>query len=93
MDKTLMKIKILTLLLIISLFIPFGCSYLIPNHPTKPESEFHTDKKECDKLAREYVQYRNDQYRTDGPMITDQIEYSRRCLKSKGWTYRKISKD
>lgn len=92
-----MKIKRLMLVLILSIFIPFGCSTLVPENPTKPESEFYADKKECEASAREYSLSRAGSMTSprDGEayrQYTEEMEYSRRCLRNKGWTYRKVSK-
>ncbi len=79
-----MRIKILSLFLILSIFVFYGCSTLIPNHPTKPESEYYVEKTECEKAARSIAISQQYDFR-----VTDERDYTRKCLKDKGWSYRK----
>jgi len=82
-----MRIKVLSLFLILSIlsiFVFYSCSTLIPNHPTKSESEYYIDKTECEKSARSIAYSQQYDFR-----VSDERDYTRKCLKDKGWSYRK----
>jgi hypothetical protein len=81
-----MKIRLLWMLFIVFIVTPYGCTLLIPKHATKTKAEFYAEKKDCDKESRTYYQTRNI-VDSDSEVATRSLEYSRRCLKEKGWHY------
>lgn len=81
-----MKNRLLILSLIMLFFSPYGCTFLIPEHETKTKAEFHIDKKDCDKQAWVYTQSLKT-YDSDDALASQHLNYSRKCLKDKGWHY------
>lgn len=75
-----MKIKISALLLMVSIFVPFGCSPLIAENSTKSESERSTDQRECRQIAQEDSLHGPQDYRE----ATETSSYYG-CLKHRGW--------
>ena len=83
-----MKIRLLSLFFILYVFGLYGCTFLIPKHETKTKAEFYADQNECDKKARTYVNSLNIYIeRPDDAQANEHLNYSRRCLKEKGWYY------
>lgn len=84
-----MKRKLSMAVLIISIITFTGCAAMIPVHPAKPDSEYYIDKKDCEKNAREYaIGGREDDF-----SIIDEINFAQRCMREKGWTYKKKEKN
>lgn len=79
-DSTMKFLKILLALLVI---VCFGCSPLIPKHPTKSKQAYHADKADCEKKGREQASSQQGMYFTP----KDEILFTRDCLKKKGWKY------
>ncbi len=83
-----MKSKLSIAFLIILIITFTGCTAMTPVHPTKPDSEYYTDKKDCEKNAREY----STGGRQDDFSVIDEINFAQRCMRDKGWTYKKKEK-
>ena len=79
-----MKRKLSVAFLIISIIAFTGCAALTPVHPTKPDSEYYIDKRECEKKAREYSVTGRDDF-----SVIDEINFAQRCMREKGWTYKR----
>ena len=58
---------------------------MTPVHPVKSESDYYIDKKDCEKQSREYAT----QGRDDQVTVIDEINAAQRCMREKGWTYKK----
>ena len=86
-----MKIRLLSLLFVMFVFSLYGCAFLFPEHETKTRAEYYTDSEACDKDARAYIRSQNLAGSEDNE-LDQQLIYSRRCLKEKGWFYFKKSK-
>jgi hypothetical protein len=81
-----MKNWTIVFLMVLSCSLVSGCSTFVPQNATKSKSEYPADKKECEKMARSFVFYGQEDFTT-----IDEIQYTRECLKDKGWSY--IKKD
>lgn len=81
-----MKIRLICLTLLMVVFSSYGCSLFIPNHESKTEAEFYADKEECDKKAWKHTRALNIIGSQDKAAI-EHTNYSRKCLKEKGWYY------
>jgi len=81
-----MKNWTIVFLMVLSCSLISGCSAFVPQHSTKSKSEYSADKKECEKKARSFVFYGQEDFTK-----IDEIQYTRKCLKDKGWSY--IKKD
>ncbi len=81
-----MKNWTIVFLMILSCSMIFGCSAFVPQHSTKSKSEYPADKRECEKMARSFVFYGQEDFTK-----IDEIQYTKTCLKDKGWRY--IKKD
>lgn len=81
-----MKNWTIVFLMVLSCSLVSGCSTLVPQHSTKSKSEYSADKKECEKKARSFVFYGQEDF-----TMIDEIQYTNECLKGKGWSY--VKKD
>ena len=81
-----MKNWTIVFLMVLSCSLISGCSAFVPQHSTKSKSEYSADKKECEKMARSFVFYSQEDF-----TMIDEIQYTKECLKGKGWRY--IRKD
>jgi hypothetical protein len=81
-----MRIKLLNLIFIMLIFGLFSCTFLTPKHETKSKADFYADKKVCDEKAWSYTQSLNI-IDSDDAEGTQYMNYSRNCLKEKGWYY------
>ncbi|MCP3941961.1 MAG: hypothetical protein GY710_10825 [Desulfobacteraceae bacterium] len=59
-----------------------GCYSYVAFNPEKTKAQFYEDQDECEKKARDYVMERRWNY-----SVSDEISYSRRCMRDKGWKY------
>lgn len=81
-----MKIRLISLFFVMFVFGPYGCTFLLPEHETKTRAEYYMDREECDKDARAYIKSQN-LVGSEDIELDEQLNYSRRCLKEKGWFY------
>jgi len=81
-----MKNWTIVFLMVLFCSLVSGCSAFVPQHLTKSKSEYSADKKECEKMARSFVFDSQEDF-----TMIDEIQYTKQCLKGKGWRY--IKKD
>jgi hypothetical protein len=81
-----MKNWTIVFLMVLSCSLISGCSTFVPQNLTKSKSEYPADKKECEKKARSFVFYGQEDF-----TMIDEIQFTNECLKDKGWRY--IKKD
>ena len=80
----MMKRKWFMAFFLLSMITVAGCATMVPTHPAKPDSEYYIEKKDCEKNAREYALSDMGDF-----TMSDEISFAQRCMREKGWTYKK----